>query len=182
MSSRTQSNKKALIIYQIIIFAFLGVLMYCSKLFMEVLPNIHLLGMFTVCFTLAYRRKALFPIYVYVFLNGLLCGFDAWWYPYLYIWTLLWGVTMLLPKNISYKALAIICPIICALHGFAFGTLYAPAQMLMWHLTFEQTIAWIISGLYFDLIHGIGNFATGFLVVPLLQLIRKLDPTLKNKT
>ena len=49
-----------------VIFSMLGTIMFCSKIIMEVLPNIHLLGMFTMVFTVAFRKKALIPIYVYV--------------------------------------------------------------------------------------------------------------------
>jgi energy-coupling factor transport system substrate-specific component len=108
-------------------------------------------------------------------LNGLFAGFNLWWLPYLYIWTLLWGITMLLPRNIPDKIKYVIYPAICAVHGFAFGILYSPAQALMFGLNLEQTIAWIISGLPFDLIHGVSNFAVGLLIVPLSDLLRKLS-------
>ena len=64
--------------------------MYASKMLMELAPNIHLLGVFTIAFTVVYRKKALYPIYIYVLLNGIFSGFSAWWLPYLYIWTILW--------------------------------------------------------------------------------------------
>ena len=82
-----------------VIFAMLAAVMFVSKIVMEALPNIHLLGMLTVTYTIVFRKKALIPIYLYVLLNGLYAGFNVWWMPYLYIWTVLWGVTMLLPKN-----------------------------------------------------------------------------------
>ena len=78
-------------ILELVLFALLGSLMFQSKIIMELIPNIHLLGMLTMCYTLLFRAKALFPIYVFVFLNGLYAGFALWWYPYLYIWTVLWG-------------------------------------------------------------------------------------------
>ncbi|MBR2453730.1 MAG: hypothetical protein IKB35_01875, partial [Clostridia bacterium] len=71
-------------IREIAVFAMLGSLMFCSKLIMEALPNIHLLGMLTMTYTLVFRKKALIPIYVYVMLNGLYSGFNMWWVPYLY--------------------------------------------------------------------------------------------------
>ena len=153
----------------------LGTLMYCSKVIMSVLPNIHLLGMLTMTYTVAYRAKALIPIYIYVILDGLFSGFNFWWLPYLYIWTILWAITMLLPKKMPLKIAAIVYPIICALHGFAFGTLYAPAQALMFGLNFEQTVAWIIAGIPFDVIHGVSNIFTGMLVIPFSELIKKLS-------
>ena len=152
----------------------LGSLMFCSKVIMEALPNIHLLGMLTMTYTIVFRSNALKPIYVYVLLNGLYAGFNAWWVPYLYIWTILWGVTMLLPRRMPKKVAFIVYPLVCGLHGIAFGTLYAPAQALMFGLNFEQTLAWIATGLPFDLIHGAGNLAAGFLILPLSKLLRKL--------
>ncbi len=41
------------------IFGMLGAVMYASKMVMEFLPNVHLLGVFTVAFTVVYRKKAL---------------------------------------------------------------------------------------------------------------------------
>ena len=157
------------------IFAMLGAVMFASKILMEALPNIHLLGMLTVTYTVVYRRRALIPIYVYVFLNGLFSGFNLWWLPYTYIWTLLWGIIMLLPKNMPRKIKIISYSAVCALHGFAFGTLYAPAQALMFSMSFEQTLAWIIAGLPYDLIHGISNLGLGLLVLPLSELLEKLS-------
>ena len=157
-----------------VLFAMLGTLMFCSKLIMEALPNIHLLGMLTITFTVVFRKKALVPIYIYVFLNGLYAGFAFWWFPYLYIWTLLWGITMLLPKNMSYKTSCIVYPLVCALHGLAFGTLYAPGQALIFGFDFKKTLAWIMAGFTADIIHAAGNFCVGFLIYPSIKLLRKL--------
>ena len=93
------SNKRGLTVFELVLFAMLGMVMFVSKIVMEYLPNIHLLAMLTMAYTLVFRAKALIPIYVYVFVNGLYAGFATWWVPYLYIWTVLWGVTMLLPRS-----------------------------------------------------------------------------------
>lgn len=154
------------------VFAMLGSVMFHSKILMEALPNIHLLGMLTMTYTIVFRKKALVPIYIYVLMNGVYAGFSLWWMPYLYIWTILWGITMLLPKNISPKWAIVIYPAICGLHGFAFGTLYAPAQALMFSLNFKQMLAWIVAGIPFDLIQGIGNAIVGILVYPLSRVLK----------
>ena len=152
----------------------LGTVMFCSKILMEALPNVHLLGTLTMVYTLVYRKRALIPIYIYVMLNGLYAGFSMWWIPYLYLWTVLWGVTMLLPRRMPKKIACVVYPLVCSLHGFAFGTLYAPAQALMFGLNFEQMLAWIVAGLPFDAVHGIGNLAVGLLILPLTELLSKL--------
>ena len=157
-----------------ILFAMLGAIMFCSKIFMEFLPNIHLLGMLTMTYTVVFRKKALIPIYVYVMLNGLYAGFNVWWVPYLYIWTILWAITMLIPRRLPKKLKYVVYPAVCCLHGIAFGTLYAPAQAIMFRMNFETTIAWIVSGLPWDLLHGIGNLLAGLLIIPLSELMIRL--------
>ncbi len=146
--------------------------MYASKLIMELIPNVHLLGALTIAYTVVYRKKALYPIYTYVILNGILCGFAAWWVPYLYLWTLLWGAVMLLPKQMPKKVRPIVYMTVCAAHGFLFGTLYAPAQAILFGLNFKGMIAWIIAGLPWDAIHGVSNFFCGLLIVPIVKVLQ----------
>ena len=168
-------EKKKLTAKEVAVFAMLGTVMYVSKVIMEFIPNVHLLGMFTMTYTIVYRKKALYPIYTYVLLNGIFAGFATWWIPYLYIWTVLWGVTMLLPTNMPAKIRPIVYMFVCAMHGFLFGTLYAPAQALFYGLNFQGMIAWIIAGLPWDAIHGISNFFCSILIVPLVKLLRRLE-------
>ena len=168
-------NKKKITVRETIIFSMLGAIMFCSKLVMDTLPNIHLIGALTMVYTLVYRKKALYPIYIFAILTGLYGGFGLWWVPYLYIWTILWGVTMLLPKSINPKIAAVIYPVVCSLHGLAYGTLYAPAQALLFGLDFDGMITWIIAGIPFDLLHAGGNLVAGLLIIPLAKLIKRLE-------
>lgn len=160
---------------ELAVFGMLGAVMYASKAIMEFAPNIHLLGVFTIAFTVVYRKKALYPIYTYVLLNGLFAGFTAWWIPYLYLWTILWGVTMLLPQKIPKKLRPVVYMTVNACHGFLFGILYAPAQALLFRLSFDGMTAWIVAGLPWDFLHGVSNFFCGVLIVPLTLLLRKLN-------
>ncbi len=152
----------------------LGTLMFSSRVAMALLPNIHLLGMFIMVFTITFRAKALIPLYVYIFLEGLYAGFAPWWVPYLYVWTVLWGVTMLLPRKMTDTTARIVYPIVCMLHGLLFGVLYAPGQALLYGLNLEQTLAWTATGLTFDILHMVGDFAAGLLVLPLSKLLLRL--------
>ena len=149
--------------------------MFCSKIIMEALPNIHLLGTLVMVYTIAYGKKALIPIYIYVFANGLYAGFATWWIPYLYVWAILWAVTMLIPKRLPKKALFVIYPVVCCLHGLTFGVLYAPVQALIHGFNFDQTLAWIASGFAFDILHGVGNFFAGLLIIPLSDTLQRLS-------
>ena len=146
------------------VFAMLGALMYASKVIMDMAPNIHLIGVFIIAITVVYRKKALYPIYIFVVMTGLLNGFSAWWVPYTYIWTVLWAVVMLLPRKLPKKLEPFVYMIVCALHGFAYGLLYAPAQAILFGLNFD--------GMPFDLIHGVSNFFCGMLVMPIISTLR----------
>lgn len=167
-------NNTSLKLKEMVLFAMLAALMFCSKKVMEGLPNIHLCGMFIMTFTVVFRKKALIPLYIYVFLDGLFGGFGTWWIPYLYIWTILWGITMLLPKKMPRLAKCIVYPIVCSLHGLAFGILYSPVQALMFGLNFEQTLVWIASGFPYDVLHAAGNLVFGMFIVPFSELFDKL--------
>ena len=164
-----------LTIREIATFGMLGAVMYASKLIMQLLPNIHLLGVFIVAFTVVYRKKALYPIYTYVILDGIFSGFATWWIPYLYIWTVLWGAAMLLPKNMPKKIQPVVYIIVCAAHGFLFGTLYAPAKAILYGLSFKGMVAWIIAGLPFDCIHCISNFFCGMLIMHIIMVLRAAE-------
>ena len=153
----------------------LGAIMFCSKIVMDALPNIHLIGALTMIYTIVYRKKALYPIYIFAIITGLYGGFGLWWIPYLYIWTVLWVAIMILPKNMPKKVAPIVYIAVCSLHGFAYGVLYAPAQAIMFGLNFDSMLAWIAAGLPFDVIHGISNLCCGVLIVPLVKLLKNSE-------
>ena len=85
------------------------------------------------------------------------------WVFSIIIWVLLFAVVAV-----------VVYPLICCLHGLFFGVLYAPGEALLTGLDFNGMLAWIASGLVFDITHAIGNFAAGLLVVPLSELLLRL--------
>ncbi len=166
---------------ELTLFPLLGVIMYISKIAMEALPNMHLLATLITVYTVIFRKKALIPIYIFVWLTGLFNGFGAWWVPYLYIWTALWAVIMILPKNMKPTVATVVYMVICTLHGFLYGIMYSPAQALMFGLSFKETLAWIGSGLYFDITHGMFNLVAATLIYPLISVMRKALKTINYK-
>ncbi|MBE6538752.1 MAG: hypothetical protein E7671_04755 [Ruminococcaceae bacterium] len=169
------SKRRGLSVKEISVFAMLGTVLFLGDLLMEWAPNIHFVGALIVVYTLVYRKKALVPIYIYVLMNGLYAGFSLWWMPYLYIWTILWGMTMLLPRGLHFAVATVIYSAVCALHGFIFGALYAPAQAIMFGFDFETTIAWIVAGIPFDIIHGLGDLAVSVIIIPMTALLSRLE-------
>ena len=169
---------------ELIIFAVLGAIMFISHVILIGLPNIGFIGLFIAAFTLTYRVRALIPIYIYVMLYSLFYGLIT-GIPYLVVWLPLWGLFMLIGKfSLPLKLKVPVCMIFCALHGLAFGTLYAPFAVLIFGipLSFQTTLAWIVAGFPYDIAHAIGNLAAGVLIVPLSELLKKLDTQVMLKS
>ena len=172
---KSRRAKRWLTVREICVFAMLGALMFCSKLLLEWAPNIHLLDLFIIAFTVVYRVKALIPLYIFVLLTGIFNGFNIWLLPYWYVWLFPWALTLLVPRRLPKAAAAALYILIGGLHGFLFGTLYAPAQALAFGLDFKGMVAWIAAGIPFDIIHGISNLAVCTLVLPLSALMQRLE-------
>ena len=82
---------------------------------------------------------------------------------------------MFLPKKMPVAVASVVYPLVCCIHGLSFGILYAPAQALLYGFDFKQMLAWIAAGAAFDVVHALGNFAGGFLILPMVKLLRKID-------
>lgn len=163
-----------LTIKELAVLAVLGAMTFAGDLLLEALPNVHLVGTLLVVATVVFRQKALYALAVYLLLNGIYAGFAIWWWPYIYVWAVLWGAVMLLPKRMNPKVAAIVYVLVCGTHGLLFGTLYAPANALLFGLNFEQMVAWIVAGFPFDLIHGISNACCGLLIMPMVTVLNQL--------
>ena len=170
--------KPKITLAHLVVFGLLGALLLLGDLLMEWLPNVHLVAVLLTVYTVVYRGWALLPLYVYVLSLGLLNGFAAWWVPYLYVWTVLWGVVMLLPKTMPPRMATVIYGGVTLLHGLCFGLLYAPFQVLLFHLPWELLPAWVAAGLPFDVVHGIGNACLSVLIVPLVAVLRRCNQLL----
>ncbi|MBO5790484.1 MAG: hypothetical protein J6R40_04940 [Clostridia bacterium] len=160
---------------EMVLFSALTAILFLSDIALEVAMNVELVSTLLAAYTVVFRQKALVILYLYVALYLLIFGFGMYNLAYLYIWLVLWGVFMLLPKN-GHKVLrAILYPVCCALFGFAFGALYIPAWALAFSLGIKESIAWWIAGIPADMIHAAGNFAFGFLILPLSDLLISLQ-------
>ena len=173
-----QRRKRTL---ELVTFAMLGTILVVSRTITMVMlpPNVHILAPIMAASTIVYRWKALVPIYLFVVLDGLLNqGFTVWWYSWLYVWLPLWAMFMIAGKiKMPVIAQVIVYGVLCALHGFSFGTLLAPYNALVFGfgLEWQGMVAWIVRGLPFDAIHSIGNLVAGtILTVPLAMALKEI--------
>ena len=170
------AEKKGLDLRHLILFAMLGTIQFLSKQVLEALPNVELVSTLTMVYTLVYRQKGLIPVFVFIFMEGLLWGFSLWWFPYLYLWPILWAVTLLLPRDLPVWAQVPVYAGVCGLFGLAYGTLYAPFQLVAFlDGDFRRMLLWIAAGFPWDVTHALGNLALGTLIVPLTAALQRLD-------
>jgi energy-coupling factor transport system substrate-specific component len=146
-----------------------GALLFSLQAAMSPLPNIEPVSLLVVLFTIHFRSRTVFMIYIFALLEGLLFGFGLWWFSYLYIWTILYVVAHFL-RDVKQP---IVWAVILALYGLLFGTLTSPTTFIT--LGAEAGFAYIVSGFMFDLIHCASNFVLALLLFsPLDKVLSKL--------
>lgn len=143
--------------------AMMGVLLTAGKEVMAFLPNFEMVTLLTVLFTLSFGGAALGAVGVFLLLEGLLYGFGIWWVMYLYVWPLLWGLTMLFRRMDRAWQWALFAGGYGIIFGGLCSLVYLPAGGI------KTVLAWTAAGLPFDLIHGGGNF---FLMLLLYRPLR----------
>ena len=171
MKSRTYART-----LDIVLGALFGALLFISQIIAASLPNIELVSLLILVWTRVYRYGALPGIGVFILLQGICYGFGIWWESYLYIWFILWGLVMLVPqpKNEPSPLLSALgwgC--LSGLYGLAFGSLTSLSWLIRGGPS--TAFAYIVSGIPFDITHGIANFVLAFLLaVPLIRLLNRL--------
>ena len=160
---------------QIALFGVLAALTFGAKVAMSGLPNIEPVSLMVMLFAVVFGWKGLYPVYLYVLMEILLYGINLWNINYLYIWTVLFALAMLMRKLKSPRWWALLS----GCFGISFGLLCSPVYMAIGG--FDYGIRWWLSGIAFDFPHAIGNFVIALLLfVPLrlllTRLYRKMEP------
>ena len=147
--------------------ALMGALIFGAKFALASLPNVNINAVLIILTTLFFGWRALYAVAIYVLLEGLVFGFQIWWFSYVFVWPLLVVVAMAFRKNDS----ALIWAVIAGLWGLLFGPLmYIPYFCILggWKGYFAMWIA----GIPYDLTHAAGNFVfTLVLYPPLLKVM-----------
>ena len=166
----TSAKKHKITLREIVLYGLLGGLMTASQVAMAALPNVHIVGVLVLLCAQVFGLRALYPVYVFVVLEILIFGMGLWNINYLYIWALLVLIGVVLNKThagrLGWAAAA-------GVYGMLFGALCAIPHYFMggWSMAF----AYWISGIPYDLLHGVSNFAlTWVLLPPLSRMMRHL--------
>ena len=153
----------------IIIFALSAAIMFVQQIVLAGLPNIELVSLLVIVYARIFRYKSMYIIYIFVLLEGILYGFHLWWISYLYVWTILAFITIMLH---SVKSV-FIWAAISGIFGLLFGVLCAIPYLITGGLS--MALAYWVSGIPFDIIHCVGNFVLCLLLwKPLIGLLSKI--------
>ncbi|QHQ61222.1 hypothetical protein Ana3638_10935 [Anaerocolumna sedimenticola] len=141
------------------------------------LPNIELVSLLIIVFTLTLHKKALYIITVFIILEGFLYGIGLWWINYLYVWFILYLLVAFFQKKSSSLQWAIIS----GGYGLSFGALCSIPYFFMGlsggtiRNGFQSAFAYWIAGIPFDIAHGIVNFAVALVLFkPVYKIVEQL--------
>lgn len=151
---------------EIILYGLLGALITGSQVVMAALPNVNVVTVLILLCVRMFGLRALYPVYTFVLLEGLIFGFGLWMINYLYVWAILaLGGLLLMRAHAGQWAWIVLAGVF----GMSFGALCAIPYFFMggWSMGF----AYWVSGIPYDLIHGVSNAVlTAALLPPLTKL------------
>ncbi len=157
----------------IVLMGVLGALLILMQVGLAVLPNIELVSLLVILYTLVFGKIALIPVLLFTLVEGLIYGFGLWWLNYLYIWPILVVVALLFKKQRS----PVFWAIVSAAFGLFFGALCAIPYLFIGGL--PSAFAYWVQGIPFDLLHCFGNGLVALLLYkPLLKLFERLSASM----
>lgn len=171
--SAQELRKPRITTRELVTMALLTGLLLAMQVALAAIPNIEVVSLLIVLYTRRFRAKTLLIIYTFALLEGLVYGFGMWFINYLYVWTVLWGLTMLLCNmqgTLGWVAML-------GGFGLGFGALCSIPYLFIGG--FGMMGAYFLSGIPFDLLHALGNAAlAAVLFKPLDSLMTRATKAL----
>lgn len=163
------SDEKALSVRDVVLFGVLGALTFGAKYVMSPLPNIEPVSLCVMLYAVVFGRKWIYPVYLYVAMEILFYGISLWNINYLYIWAVL-AIGARALKNMDS---AIGWAMLSGGFGLLFGALCGIVDVFIGG--FSYAAAKWVSGIPFDIMHCVGNFAIALVMFkPLRGLLERL--------
>ncbi len=168
-------SKHALTILEMVLFGMLAALTFALQVVMGPLPNIEPVSLLVMLFAVTFGWKCLYPVYIFVVMEILYYGISVWNIYYLYVWTILAVVAILLRKMKEPLGWALVSGVF----GLLFGALCGIVDIFIGGVPYA--VAKWASGLLFDVTHCVGNFViAAVLFQPLRKLMNQLYAKVKR--
>ncbi len=153
--------------------AYLGMslaILEASKLALDLLPNIEIVTLLFIVYTIFYGRKTILVAIGFTAIECFLKGFNVWLFMYLYIWPLL--IIIVYYANRNKVGSGFYC-ILSGFFGLFFGMFCSIPYLFIggW----SMAVTWWIAGIPYDIIHCVSNFFLCLLLFkPLCAIMRKV--------
>ena len=165
---------KSMSVKDIAMIGIMAAVLETSKIVLSFLPNIELVSLLIIVYTLnlGFKRTAII-ILIFDFVETLIWGIGIWTISYLYVWLILSFVTYCFRNESKKPGSKWTFTIISAIFGLAFGQLCAITTCLVGGLS--TAVAWWISGIPYDIAHCIGNAVICYLLFePVCRMLKKI--------
>lgn len=160
---------------ELVTMAFLGAILLAAQVALAPLPNIEVVSLLIYIYAQVYRKKVFFIIYMFVILEGCIYGFGLWWLGYLYVWSILAAIVLLLKEGQQRKSV-LLSSVVLGAYGLAYGFLFAIPYFIVSGTS--AGMAYWVAGIPFDLMHCAGNVVSALLLYkPLRELLGRLQST-----
>ncbi|GAB6106831.1 hypothetical protein [Fusibacter bizertensis] len=139
---------------EITLIAILSASLTAGKFVLSAVPNIEIITFLFIVYTVIFGlKRAFFTSIIFTTTEILIYGFGTWLLGYYILWPMLILITHLLKRTINSEyGFAIVA----AIFGFAFGLFFALFESLFYGI--EYAIPYWLSGIPFDIVHGVSNF------------------------
>ena len=152
MNGKTERNAK-----NVALAGIMTALLTTGKMVLSFIPNVEIVSFMILVFCVYFGKKTFISVAAFVVIEGLLYGFNIYWFGYVYIWPLLCVLGLIIRKRASLFSLTMLTTLFGLFYGFLFSFVYIFAGSTNPSIGFALT--WWMSGIPYDLIHGAGNFA-----------------------
>ena len=136
---------------ELVVMGVLTAIVFVGQIAMGFLPNIEVVTLLFIIYTLVFGKKVFFMIYAFAILEGFFYGFGMWWINYMYVWSIQAVITLLFRKQDS----VVFWSILSGFYGISFGALCAIPYLFMGGIS--AAFAYWVAGVAYDITHCIGN-------------------------
>jgi energy-coupling factor transport system substrate-specific component len=162
--------KAKLTIQEIALLGFMTATLSLGKRVLAFIPNVEIVSFLIIIYTLLFGFKVLWAVFAFVLLEIFSYGLGIWTVMYLYIWPLLFFLTLLFRKIRN----PIFWSLLSGVFGISFGFFCALPYLFIGGP--YMMYAWWLSGLPWDVTHGVANFFICLtLFIPITSLLKKLQ-------
>jgi energy-coupling factor transport system substrate-specific component len=148
----------------------MSAIIIAAKEALSFLPNIELVSLLIILSSVIYGKKTIYIIYTFVIVEGFLYGISLWFIYYLYVWTILFFIARLLKNQRS----SLLWAIVSGSFGLGFGALCSVTHYFIGG--FQSAFGFWVSGIPFDITHGISNFITALILFkPMYFIMNKIN-------